>query len=323
LARSKAMADPNVATKAPESDGQEAIALETSPSHSAPIVGEHCVTDRPIPSGQASTGEILSINDVNVYVSKPSDYPHTPAKLLLLLTGGTGLQSTNNQIQADKFAGEGYLVIMPDLFNGDPAPTSAAIHEEDTGSLLDQVKMKAIEAAKSFLIDMWLARHTAEKVLPILYKVISGCKEKYADAVQNGNGIYAVGYCIGGRYVLLLGNEKQLPASQSPNEEAGEVRTGPLIKAGALAHGASVTPDDFVGLKVPVSLACVENDPLFPDEVRTKGEDAMESANLEHEVRVYPGVPHGFAVVGQYEDNSIKEAQATAYDQMLNWIKGH
>ncbi|CAI4215174.1 unnamed protein product [Parascedosporium putredinis] len=300
------MADPNLATRAPESDAQENIALETSPTHSTPIVGEHCVTDRPtrnIPHFDWASchGEIIQINDVNVYISKPSDYPHTPAKLLLLLTGGTGLQSTNNQIQADKFASE----------------------EEDTGSLLDQVRFKAMEAAKSFLIDMWLARHTAEKVLPILYKVIDGCKEKYADAVQHGEGIHAVGYCIGGRYVLLLGNEKQLPEAQIPDEETGAVRTGPLIKAGALAHGASVTPDDFAGLKVPVSLACVENDPLFPEEVRTLGEDAMESANLEHEVKVYPGVPHGFAVVGQYEDSGIKEAQATAYDQMLSWINAH
>lgn len=49
-----------------------------------------------------------------VYVAKPSDYPHSPSKLLLLLTGGTGLKSTNNQLQADKYASEGFLVVMPD-----------------------------------------------------------------------------------------------------------------------------------------------------------------------------------------------------------------
>lgn len=182
---------------------------------------------------------------------------------------------------------------MPDLFNGDPAPTSSAIEEEDTGSLLDQFKMRAVEAAKSFVIDMWMARHTEEKILPILHRVIDGCKEKFADAVRHGGGIYAVGYCIGGRYVLLLGRETPAPAGQNADEEAGEVRQEPLIKAGALAHAASVIPDDFKGVKVPLSIICVENDPLFPDEVRTVGEDAMASANLEHEVRVYPGVPHG------------------------------
>lgn len=49
-----------------------------------------------------------------VYIAKPSDYPYAPSKLLLLLTGGTGLASTNNQLQADRFAREGYLVVMPD-----------------------------------------------------------------------------------------------------------------------------------------------------------------------------------------------------------------
>ncbi len=49
-----------------------------------------------------------------VYITKPSDYPHSPSKLLLFLTSGTGIPSVNNQLQADKFAGEGFLVVMPD-----------------------------------------------------------------------------------------------------------------------------------------------------------------------------------------------------------------
>lgn len=31
----------------------------------------------------------------------------------------------------------------------------------------------------------------------------------------------------------------------------------------------------------------------------------------------------GFAVVGEYQDSSIKDAQATAYDQMLDWLEAH
>lgn len=31
----------------------------------------------------------------------------------------------------------------------------------------------------------------------------------------------------------------------------------------------------------------------------------------------------GFAVVGEYEDENIKLAQATAFEQMLNWVKEH
>jgi dienelactone hydrolase len=185
------------------------------------------------------------------------------------------------------------VVVMPDLFNGDPAPNASAI-EEQKESLLDQFKLRAFETVKSFMIDMWLARHTEEKVMPILHKVVDGCKEKFGDAVKNGDGIYAVGYCIGGRYVLRLASESQ---HISPAESASsEIKTGPLIKVGALAHGASVIPSDFSDLKVPISLVCVENDPLFPDEVRVTGEEAMSKAGLEHEVQVYPGVPHGQSI---------------------------
>ncbi|KAH7204237.1 Alpha/Beta hydrolase protein [Fusarium oxysporum] len=320
------MADADNATRAPESDAQETPAASDNiqapapaPAAEAPVVGEHCVSDRPTPSGQSSTGEIIKLNDVDVYVSKPTDYPHAPSRLLLLLTGGTGIKSTNNQIQADKFASEGYLVLMPDLFAGDTAPGATAITDDST-SILEQFKLKAVEVTKSFLIDMWLARVTEERVMPILHKVIDAAREQYADTIKQGDGIYAAGYCVGARFVLLLAKQTKTPEGDA---ESGGVKNGPFIKAGALAHAASVIPDDFKDISVPLSLVCVENDPLFPDSVRIGGEDSLSDANVEHEVQVYPGVPHGFAVVGEYQDSSIKDAQATAYDQMLNWLKAH
>ncbi|KAK4452431.1 protein AIM2 [Podospora aff. communis PSN243] len=331
------MTEPELATKAPESDASAPPASASEQAPPAPTLSEHCTSDRPTPAGQSSTGEITKLADIDVYISKPADYPHTPSKLLLLLTGGTGLHSVNNQIQADRFASEGYLVVMPDLFNGDAAPNASTLADEPTtpGSFLDTFKIKAAETAKSFLIDMWLARHTEEKVMPILTKVIEACKDEFADAVSHGGGIYAVGYCFGGRYVLLLAGARptvtgrgfpwSAMSTPAPDEEAGKKASteGPFIKAGAIAHATLVSRADFEGLKAPVSLVSVENDPLFPDEVRTAGEDYMRENGVEHEVQVYPGVPHGFAVVGEYEDTNIKSAQVTAYEQMLKWIQEH
>lgn len=178
---------------------------------------------------------------------------------------------------------------MPDFLSGDVSPASTAI-TDDSSSVLEQVKLKAVEVTKSFMIDMWLARITPDKVMPILHKVIEAAQEQFAEAIKNGEGIYAVGYCVGGRFVLLLAQENE---ETSGDEESAAVKKGPYIKAGALAHGASVAPDDFKNLKAPLSLVCIEDDPLFPDAVRTAGEDALSKANLEHEVQVYPGVPHG------------------------------
>ncbi|UKZ61915.1 uncharacterized protein TrAtP1_003177 [Trichoderma atroviride] len=191
---------------------------------------------------------------------------------------------------------------------------------DNSVSLLEQVKLKAVEIAKSFLIDMWLARVTEAKIIPILHKVIEAAHEEYSDAIKHGEGIYAVGYCVGGRYVLLLAKGTQEGGN---DEESGMMKAGPFIKAGALAHAASVTPDDFKNLQAPLSLVCVENDALFTDEVRKVGEDLMTQDNVEHEVQVYPGVPHGFAVAGQYQESNIMDAQVTAYEQMLRWLKDH
>jgi len=44
---------------------------------------------------------------------------------------------------------------------------------------------------------------------------------------------------------------------------------------------------------------------------------------IDHEVKVYTGVPHGFAVVGEYENPKIQEAQKSAFEQMVGWLKAH
>ena len=214
-------------------------------------------------------------------------------------------------------------------FAGDPVPntiTDPTATVEESPSVIEKVKMGFATTAKSFMLDMWLARQTPEKVLPILQKVIEGAKEEFADAVANGGGIYAVGYCFGGKYICLLGSE--LPDTVAhgqavKDEEAGMTKSGPLIKAGALAHGTQITKEDLEAIKSPISMVCVEKDQLFPDDVRTAGKEYLEKEKIEHEVKVYPGMPHGFAVVGEYGDPKIHDSQKSAFEQMVSWLKAH
>ena len=328
------MSDTDVATKAPESDAQEdapkeqtaaekisGIQGDTKPDQGSASMGEHCVTDRPTPAGARPTGEVTKYAETDVYITKPADYPHSPSKLLLLLTGGTGVHSVNNQLQADKFAEEGFLVVMPDQFAGDSAPssttttTTTTTDEGESASVIEQVKLGMASVVKSFSIDMWLARHTPEKVLPVLHKVLASVREEFADAIANGGGIYAVGYCFGARYVLLLGSslpKDTAEGQKSPEAQAeeGMAVQGPQIKAGAIAHGTQISVEEMSACSVPVSIVAVEGDGLFPDAVREEGVKALEKQSVEHEVTVYEGVPHGFAVLGDYEDGKIGEAEA-------------
>ncbi|KAH8592770.1 Alpha/Beta hydrolase protein [Bisporella sp. PMI_857] len=322
------MSDPELATKAPENDAAEgSVFPNDTPAQTGASLGEHCVTDRPTPFGQGPSGEMTQLGGIDCYVSKPNDYPHSPSKLLLFLTGATGLHSENNQIQADKYASEGFLVVLPDMFSNDPLPGSATYQEEKDPSFIEQIKLRVAETGKAFFIDMWLARQTPEKVLPIIHKVIDAAKDEFADAVASGGGLYSVGYCFGGRMTLLLAGEKPDTVlwGQAPvtDEEAGIVKKGPYIKAGAIAHATLVGKEDFAGTQAPLAFVCVENDQLFPDEVKEYGENFLKVNNVEHEFKTYSGVPHGFATIGEYEDAKIKSTQVEAFDQMLAWLKAH
>ena len=217
-------------------------------------------------------------------------------------------------------------------FGGDPAPstttTTTSASAEQHPSIIEQIKLGVAGVAKSFTIDMWLARHTPEKVLPILHRVITSVKEEFADAVANGGGIYAVGYCFGAKYVLLLGSDLHQDVAQgqrAPESEAeeGMVKQGPQIKCGAIAHGTQISKEDMAGAEVAMCVVAVEDDPMFPDRVRNEGLEAMKAKGLKHEFKVYTDVPHGFAVLGDYADQTIVEKQGEAFQQMLGWLKGH
>ena len=84
------------------------------------------------------------------------------------------------------------------------------------------------------------------------------------------------------------------------------------------------TQEDLEAVKSPVYIAAVKDDPMFSEEeALTPGRRAMEANKVEHEIQVFSGVPHGFAVLGDYEDSKIKQSQAQAFRQMLGWIQSH
>jgi dienelactone hydrolase len=174
---------------------------------------------------------------------------------------------------------------MPDMFENDPASnqTSSTLVEETDLTIIEQIKLQLADVAKSFVLDMWLARHTPEKVRPILHNVIEGARDEFADAVASGAGIYCVGYCFGAKCCLQLARESPeiVPGGQKiADEEAAIVKNGPYIKAGAIAHGTLITKEDFEGLK-------------FPQEILDQGEQYMKDNDVPHEIKIYPKVPHG------------------------------
>ena len=102
-----------------------------------------------------------------------------------------------------------------------------------------------------------------------------------------------------------------------------------------------MSPDFSSALQELCSNSPLENDQLFPEEILDTGRKHLATSNVEHEIKTYSGVPHGnfhfiphvcstipdlevgFAVIGDYQEAHIKEAQSSAFDQMLKWLKAH
>ncbi|KAF8541012.1 dienelactone hydrolase family-domain-containing protein [Trichophaea hybrida] len=242
-------------------------------------MGDHCTNNPPL-GWSKHNDEIVKLGDTEVYISKPAD-TDVGTRLLVLLTNGVGIHSVNNQVQADHLQKPDILWLCQIC---DPAPNTVnvATTTEEEFSLLDQIKMRAVEG-----------------------NALKAVKEQYGDKeYRTSHGIHVVGYCFGGKYALRLAATDE-------------------VSAVAVAHGTMISREDFVGVKNPVTFACVENDPLFPDEIREEGLKLLQERNIEHELKVYKGVPHGFAVYGSYPDHHIKLSQEKVFDQFVEFISNY
>ena len=66
------------------------------------------------------TGSFTQIGDVETYIAQPKDKSTDYG--ILVITDVIGHRFPNAQLIADQFAANGYFVLMPDLFDGDPIP---------------------------------------------------------------------------------------------------------------------------------------------------------------------------------------------------------
>ncbi|GFF60224.1 protein AIM2 [Aspergillus udagawae] len=121
-------------------------------------------------------GEIKQINNLRAYIAHPEG-DEKPNKAVILLSDIFGI-FPNCQLVADAFAANGYLAVLPDLFNR------------------DQVNIGDYDA-KTIDVGAWLSRHTVDDVAPIVEATI-----EHLRTVLHVQKVAAAGYCFGGKYVV-------------------------------------------------------------------------------------------------------------------------
>ncbi|CDM37954.1 hypothetical protein DTO013E5_8273 [Penicillium roqueforti] len=229
-------------------------------------------------------GTITTLNGFEVYTSHPPN--KSTENGILILTDIIGHRFTNAQLIADQFATNGYFVMMPDLFHGDPVPLNKP-------GEFDMQKWRMGEY------------HPQGKAhLPIdIDPIVETCiREMHTNF--NCKKLGAVGYCFGGKYVV----RHLLPGK---------------IDVGYTAHPSHVEANELKSIKGPLAIAAAELDAIFPAEKRQETEAILKELNLPWQMNLYGGVKHGFAVRGDHESPVVRYAMQSAFLQALEWFKEH
>lgn len=132
--------------------------------------------------------------------------------------------------------------------------------------------------------------------------------------------IGAVGFCWGGKHVVLLTHTENYLAS--PDGENGAAK--PLIDAAFTGHPAHLEiPRDISRITVPTSFALAERD----HHVKVPGDSDVATriieglpANQRGEVRVYNNCAHGFCTRADPLSGDITRQAAEAETQAVEWF---
>ncbi|KAK4500884.1 hypothetical protein PRZ48_009076 [Zasmidium cellare] len=202
---------------------------------------------------------------------------------ILLLTDILGHKFNNLQLIADQFAENGYFVVMPDLFEGDPVALNSMHDYEAIG--------------KWFRSGGPSGGHTTVQVDPIVEAVIKGMRSQY-----NVKKIGSVGYCFGAKYVARF---------SAP---------GKGIDVAAFAHPSFVDADEVKAMVAPLAIAAAETDHIFPPEKRRETEDILREGKVPYQLTLYSDVEHGFAVRADLNKPEVKFAKEAAFLQAVQWF---
>jgi carboxymethylenebutenolidase len=189
----------------------------------------------------------------------------------------------NPQIKgvADRLAGEGFVALAPDLYRGE-----LAHHDEmdKAGQLMMSLPMDRAARDMGGAVD-FLASHSA----------------------VTGDGIGAIGFCMGGGLVLRLGTLR-------PDK----------VKAVVPFYGVVGFDDDnapdWSKLAAAVQGHYAANDDFFPAAKAEALEAGLKGLGKDATVYVYPGTGHAFAneedALGTYN----ADAAAQAYERAVGFL---
>ncbi len=179
---------------------------------------------------------------------------------------------------SDRLAAEGFVALAPDLYGG------RTTHDADeAGQLMSELPVE--EAARDLggAVDFLLAH----------------------DAVTSAT-VGAVGFCMGGGFVLLLATER-------PD----------AIGAVVPYYGVGHLPGSYAAISAPVQGHYGEQDEMYPvDQARAQEQQIRDEAGVEVEYFYYPA-GHAFANDDDHLGTYDADAAALAWQRAVGFLHAH
>ncbi|CAL1699075.1 unnamed protein product [Somion occarium] len=203
-----------------------------------------------------------------------------------------GWRFVNTRLLADEYASKGFLVFLPDLFDGRDLPQwTLSVRDPvlESPTLFQRI---ARPFALSVLVPFVL-RNSHETQISKFTALVNLLRNDHPGAKFG-----MVGFCWGGRYAIVLNS---------------------LFYATVTAHPSLVKyPEELEGISKPISFALAEDDHNY-DAMRGKDTERRlkEKGLTEFEVVVYKGVRHGWTLRGNMEDEQKRQARDQAFMQAV------
>ncbi|MER8225456.1 dienelactone hydrolase family protein [Streptomyces sp. NPDC094143] len=227
----------------------------------------------------------------DAYLAHPADGAARPAVLVFMDAFGLRPQLRS---MADRLAGEGYTVPVPNVF-----------HRAGRAPLFDLPEF----------IDPGARPEIFERITPVMRALTDDLAMRDAGAylrwlaessVAADGPVALTGYCMGARLSLLT-------AGTYPERVAAAAG----FHGGRLATDTPGSPHLVAGdITAELYFGHADQDPSLPPEQIERLEEALTAAGVRHHCEVYAGAPHGFtqADTASYHEEGDRRHWAALLD---------
>ncbi|KAJ2899637.1 Alpha/Beta hydrolase protein [Zalerion maritima] len=269
-----------------------------------------------------------TIHGLDVYVARPDD-GRKPIGLVVIISDVFGWNTPNIRGLADSYARRGpFVVYVPDIVEGMPC-------NPDFFGWMDGIKAPAPDWYTLLVMKpLWIWRILADFV-PFGWRCRNGIAQprifNFFGAIRQSPSppefdpgkpvsVGAVGFCWGGKYAVMLA--KDAPSSRVGAHGGGSLV--PLVDCAFTAHPSLLSiPSDVTDVGMPLAVGTGDGDEWMGAESTKTMTRVLEAQGGKHEVEIYPGAMHGFALRGDPKDPKQTEFALQAEDQAVKWFHKH